>query len=146
MLAARARPPFLPPRRPSATAAAFFRFGMRPLYVSGYERQDRIPLTYTYALTYTRGMDNKNPEPLVTTRGLASHPSSRDRQGALDSHTDLTVSGDGMEGRTMDEARQQRGAAIAAQKQIRKTTGGYLVPSQSGRGKYAVIVYGDTSS
>ena len=89
-------------------------------------------------------MDNKNPEPLGTTRGLASHPSSRGRQSALDSRTDSTVSGDGMEGRTMDEARKQRGAVIAAEKQIRKTIGGYLVPSQSGRGKYAVIVEGDT--
>src|SRR5712691_6909773 len=87
-------------------------------------------------------MDNKNPEPLGTTRGLASHPSSRDRQGACGSRTDLTVSGDGMEGRAMDEGRKQRGAEIAAQNKIRHTPNGYLVPSQSGWGKYAVIVEG----
>jgi SWIM zinc finger len=47
-----------------------------------------------------------------------------------------------MEGRTMDEARKQRGAEIAAQNKIRHTPNGYLVPSQSGWGKYAVIVEG----
>ena len=36
------------------------------------------------------------------------------------------------------DARKARGQEIAAQKRIRKTTGGYLVPSQSGQGKYAV--------
>ena len=36
------------------------------------------------------------------------------------------------------DARKQRGQEIAAQNRIRKTTGGYLVPSQSGQGKYAV--------
>src|SRR5882672_3552958 len=91
-------------------------------------------------------MDNKNPEPLGTTRGLASHPSSRGRQGACGSRTDSTVSGDGMEGRTMDEARKQRGAEIAAQNKIRHTPNGYLVPSQSGWGKYAVIVEGSKPS
>ena len=43
----------------------------------------------------------------------------------------------------MDEARKQRGAVIAKQKQIRKTPKGYIVPSQSGQGKYAVMVSGD---
>ena len=90
-------------------------------------------------------MGTKNPEPLGTTRGLASHPSSRDRQGACGSRTDLTVSGDEMEGRTMDEARKQRGMAIATQT-IRKTPKGYIVPSQSGAGKYAVIVDGDKAT
>jgi hypothetical protein len=47
MFAARARPPFLPPSRPSATAAVFLRFAMASLYVSGYERQERIRLTNT---------------------------------------------------------------------------------------------------
>jgi hypothetical protein len=37
ILAARAAPPFLPPFRPSATAAGFFRFAMPIVYVSGYE-------------------------------------------------------------------------------------------------------------
>ena len=43
----------------------------------------------------------------------------------------------------MDEGRKQRGAVIASGKQIRKTPKGYIVPSQSGQGKYAVIVDGD---
>ncbi len=42
----------------------------------------------------------------------------------------------------MDEGRKQRGAEIAAQNKIRHTPNGYLVPSQSGWGKYAVIVEG----
>jgi hypothetical protein len=44
----------------------------------------------------------------------------------------------------MDEGRKQRGMAIATQTQsgIRRTPKGYIVPSQSGQGKYAVIVDG----
>ena len=38
----------------------------------------------------------------------------------------------------MDTGRQQRGRAIAAKQGIRKTPRGYIVPSQSGAGKYAV--------
>ncbi|MGH7331868.1 MAG: SWIM zinc finger family protein [Candidatus Rokuibacteriota bacterium] len=45
----------------------------------------------------------------------------------------------------MDEARKQRGMAIATQK-IRKTPKGYIVPSQSGQGKYAVVVDGDKAT
>lgn len=41
------------------------------------------------------------------------------------------------------DGRQERGQEIAAKGSIRKTTGGYLVPSQTGRGKYAVVVNGD---
>lgn len=39
--------------------------------------------------------------------------------------------------------REQRGQEIAAKPGIRKTPRGYIVPSQSGQGKYAVIVDGD---
>ena len=46
----------------------------------------------------------------------------------------------------MDEARKARGAEIAKQNRIRKAPKGYLVPSQSGQGKYAVIVDGDKPS
>jgi transposase len=40
------------------------------------------------------------------------------------------------------DGRKERGRQIAAQNSIRKTPKGYLVPSQSGKGKYAVIVSG----
>jgi transposase len=43
----------------------------------------------------------------------------------------------------MDEGRKQRGMEIATQKQIRRTTRGWLVPSQSGQGKYAVALGGE---
>ena len=46
----------------------------------------------------------------------------------------------------MDEARKQRGAEIAKQNCIRRTPKGYIVPSQSGQGKYAVVVNGDTAT
>jgi transposase len=48
----------------------------------------------------------------------------------------------------MDEGREQRGMAIATQTQngIRRTPRGYIVPSQSGQGKYAVIVNGDKAT
>jgi transposase len=46
----------------------------------------------------------------------------------------------------MDEGRKQRGMVIATQKQIRKTPKGYIVPSQSGQGKYAVVVDGDKAT
>jgi len=38
------------------------------------------------------------------------------------------------------DARKERGRAIAAKGNIRKAPRGYLVPSQSGQGKYAVVV------
>ena len=41
-----------------------------------------------------------------------------------------------------DGGRKERGQQIAAQNKIRHTPNGYLVPSQSGWGKYAVIVEG----
>src|SRR5712691_13169273 len=41
-----------------------------------------------------------------------------------------------------DGGRKERGQQIAAQNRIRHTPNGYLVPSQSGWGKYAVIVEG----
>jgi hypothetical protein len=41
------------------------------------------------------------------------------------------------------DGREQRGREIAAQKRIRRTTGGFLVPSQSGVGKYAVVMSGE---
>ena len=46
----------------------------------------------------------------------------------------------------MDEGRKQRGMVIATQKQIRKTTGGWIVPSQSGQGKYAVALSAERTS
>jgi transposase len=42
-----------------------------------------------------------------------------------------------------DGGRKERGQQIAAQNRIRHTPNGYLVPSQSGPGKYAVTVDGD---
>jgi transposase len=44
------------------------------------------------------------------------------------------------------DGRKERGQQIAAQNSIRKTPRGYLVPSQSGHGKYAVTVDGDKPS
>ena len=38
------------------------------------------------------------------------------------------------------EPRQQRGLEIATQFRVRRTIGGWVVPSQSGSGKYAVIM------
>lgn len=46
----------------------------------------------------------------------------------------------------MDEARKQRGAEIAKQNRIRKAPKGYIVPSQSGQGKCAVIVNADKAT
>lgn len=46
----------------------------------------------------------------------------------------------------MDEARKQRGLAIATQQRISKTPRGYIVPSQSGQGKYAVVVDGNKAT
>src|SRR5712691_1937570 len=45
-----------------------------------------------------------------------------------------------------DGGRKERGQAIAAQNRIRHTPKGYLVPSQSGQGKYAVVVDGDKAT
>ena len=45
MRAARASPPFRPPRRPSAWAARFFRFSMGGVCLDAYERSSEIPLT-----------------------------------------------------------------------------------------------------
>ena len=42
--------------------------------------------------------------------------------------------------------RKERGQAIAAKPGIRKTPKGYIVPSQSGQGKYAVMVDGDKAT
>jgi hypothetical protein len=44
------------------------------------------------------------------------------------------------------DGRKERGQQIAAQNSIRKTPRGYIVPSQSGKGKYAVVVSGDKPS
>src|SRR5713226_6777211 len=88
-------------------------------------------------------MDNKNPEPLVTTRGWHHTPAAEAvgaRRVAASS-----VPASAPEGLAMDEARKARGAVIAKQ-QIRRTPKGYLVPSQSGQGKYAVIMDGDKPS
>ena len=41
------------------------------------------------------------------------------------------------------DGRKARGQEIAAKGSIRRTPKGYIVPSQSGQGKYAVIVDGD---
>src|SRR5206468_12907515 len=38
------------------------------------------------------------------------------------------------------DPRQQRGLEIATQFRVRRTIGGWVVPSQSGSGKYAVIM------
>ena len=46
----------------------------------------------------------------------------------------------------MDDGRKQRGVAIAALNRIRKAPKGYIVPSQSGQGKYAVVVDGDKAT
>jgi transposase len=45
-----------------------------------------------------------------------------------------------------DGGRKERGQQIAAENRIRRTPRGYLVPSQSGQGKYAVILDGDKAS
>lgn len=46
MLAARAGPPFLPPLRPRATAAGFFRFAMAGLCQTAHGGSSRFHLTY----------------------------------------------------------------------------------------------------
>ena len=88
-------------------------------------------------------MENKNPEPLGTTRGWHHTPAAEAVGGRrVAAHS---VPATAPEGPAMDEARKQRGMVIATQT-IRKTPKGYIVPSQSGQGKYAVIVDGDKAT
>src|SRR5438132_11038289 len=61
MLAARARPPFLAPLRPKATAAAFFFFclGMSNIIRARLRRVNQFRLTYTYPRTYNLGIETR---------------------------------------------------------------------------------------
>ena len=63
MLAARARPPFLAPLRPKATAAAFFFFclGMVEIIRARLRRSQPFTLTYTCAGTYNALIENQRP-------------------------------------------------------------------------------------
>ena len=77
-------------------------------------------------------MDNKNPEPLRTTRGWHHTPAAEAVGARLVAAHSVRPSAP--EGPAMDEARKARGAEIAKQNRIRKAPKGYLVPSQSGQG------------
>src|SRR5438132_10661477 len=61
MLAARARPPFLAPLRPKATAAAFFFLclGMSGIIRARLRKVNTILLTSTYPRTYNLGLETR---------------------------------------------------------------------------------------
>jgi uncharacterized protein (DUF2461 family) len=92
------------------------------------------------------GMESKNPEPLRTTRGWHHTPTAEAAGARRVAALSVRPSAPETEGPAMDDARKQRGMVIATQQQIRRTPKGYLVPSQSGQGKYAVIVDGDKAT
>ena len=75
--AARARPPFLAPLRPKATAAAFFFFclGMSNIIRARLRRVNHFRLTYTYPRTYNLGIETR-PDG-------ANHRASFENQNAI---------------------------------------------------------------
>jgi hypothetical protein len=63
MFAARARPPFLAPLRPKATAAGFFFFslGMAAIIRARLRISQLFVLTYTCPRTYNSSIESKGP-------------------------------------------------------------------------------------
>jgi hypothetical protein len=70
MFAARARPPFLAPLRPKATAAAFFFFclGMVDIIRARLRKSQLFVLTYTYPRTYNSRIESKGPNDWTSLR------------------------------------------------------------------------------
>jgi len=72
IFAARARPPFLAPLRPKATAAAFFFFclGMAEIIRARLRRSQPFTLTYTYPRTYNSLIGKAKALTAVTAKAL----------------------------------------------------------------------------
>ena len=138
MLAARARPPFLAPLRPKATAAAFFFLclGMSGIIRARLRKVNRLGLTSTYPRTYNLGIETR-PDG-------ANHRASFENQtrllASVSSKAIVSQSPDERQGHSMAmEERELKALEIAAKSKLTRKGDLWLVPSQSTRGaKYTV--------